>query len=335
MTDASLVGQAKVGIRNLVEEVAGVQPGERVLILSEFGRVDRDLPDLMADGVKQAGGESHVLWTEPLEPARTSAPDVVLRAIQAADRVIYNLPAGAPSNMPVSVFKFLDKGQVPFRVTNNFCTVQDIATDYATLSWRTVRAIYDLIEEMGSSGKTWHINTPSGTDVGGRIAEISSRQVILEEQRSSYAVNFPIRVHCPIGVADVEGVIAIDHQAVPPIKIETPPRIVFEHDRVARVEGGREADEYRTALEANAERWGEGAYLLDSWHGGLHPHAPNMTGFFGHASCARMHFHVGRSDTYVGAGIVNHTLRIDDRPIVDGGKLVLLEGPAVRQAVGL
>ena len=197
------------------------------------------------------------------------------------------------------------------------------------------RRIYDLLEEMATSAKTWHVATATGTDLGGRVAKVSSRAVILEEQRSPYAITFPVRVHCPVGVVDVEGVIAIDHQAMPPIKIDVAPRVVFENDRVARVEGGREAEEYRKALEANEQRWGEKANYLDSWHGGLHPSAPNVPGFIGHGCCARMHFHVGRSDTYTGAGIINHTLRMDARTIVDRGKLALLDDPEVGKAVEL
>ena len=50
--------QARDGIRNLVQEVANVQRGERVLVLNEYGRVDAPLPDLIGEAIKI--GRAHV-----------------------------------------------------------------------------------------------------------------------------------------------------------------------------------------------------------------------------------------------------------------------------------
>src|SRR5207249_10623959 len=49
------IDTAREGVRNLVENVARVQGGQRVLILSEYGKVERDVADLIADAVKAAG----------------------------------------------------------------------------------------------------------------------------------------------------------------------------------------------------------------------------------------------------------------------------------------
>jgi hypothetical protein len=53
--------QARASVRNLVQEVANVQPGERVLVLGEYGRVDRELPDLTGEAIKQAEGEYQMM----------------------------------------------------------------------------------------------------------------------------------------------------------------------------------------------------------------------------------------------------------------------------------
>lgn len=336
LSDLPAVEQTKDGVRNLVEEVANVQPGERVLILSEYGRVEKDLPDLIGQAVKAAGGEYHVLWAEPIESPSQPAPPVLMAAMRAADKIIYTVPAGAPSDRIISpVARYLDKDEGPLRVTNNFCTLEHIGSGHARFSWRTASAIYDLVEEIGFGGKTWRITTPSGTDIGGKIGQVSSRQAMLEGQKSPKSITFPHRIHCPIGSVDATGVIAVDHCAIPPMRIESPPMVYFEDDRLVRVEGGREAEEYRRALEANEQRWGERANYLDSWHSGLNPYAPNVAGFIGHGCSARMHFHVGRSDTYTSAGVIKHTFVVDGRTILANGQLAFLDDPEMRAAVGL
>jgi hypothetical protein len=335
LADLPPLERARDGIRNLVEEVASLQAGERVLILSEYGRVERELPDLIGETVKAVGGEYHVVWAEPIESPSQPAPPVLMAAMHAADKIIYNVPAGSPSDRLISpLARYFDKDEGPPRITNNFCSLEHIGSDHARFSWRTASAIYDLVEEIGFGGKTWRITTPGGTDIGGKIGQVSSRQAMLEGQKSPFSIVFPHRIHCPIGSVEASGVIAVDHCAIPPMRIENPPLVHIENDRVVRVEGGGEAEAYRKALEANEQRWGEAATYLDSWHSGLNPHAPNVTGFIGHGCSARMHFHIGRSDTYTSAGVIRHTFVVDRKTILDDGRLAILEDPAVQAVVG-
>jgi hypothetical protein len=328
--------QVRDGVRNLVEEVARVARGEQVLVLSEYGRVDRDLPDLIGDAVRQAGAVCQVMWSDGIAPDSKGRPEILIKAMQAADRIIYNFPAGSVGQRFISVVDlFLDRDSGPLRVTNNFCTIELIASDYARFSGRAVSAIYEWFEETYSAARTWRITSPSGTDIGGQTAQVSSRQAILEGVKSLYSVVFPVRIHCPIGSAGASGTIAVDHCAIPPVRIENPPLVTVENDLVTAIEGGREANDYRKALAANAERWGERANYLDSWHSGLHPHGPNIEGFLGHGCSARMHMHIGRSDTYTSAGLRDHTIEIDGNVLLDQGRLVILDDPQIRKALGL
>ncbi len=276
------------------------------------------------------------MWLDAIDPDDAVPPKAVVAAMKAADRIIYSVPAGAAGQRSVSVVSaYLDKDEGPFRVSNNFCTLELMSSEYARFSERTIRALHGYYEKMFRSAKTWRITTPSGTDISGQIGTVSSRQAMFEGMRSPYAAVFPSRIHAPIGSVNASGRIAIDHCAIPPMKIENPPIVEFVEDRVVGVEGGPEAEVYRKALEANAERWGDNANFLDSWHSGLNPYGPNITGFLGHGCSARMHLHIGRSDTYTSAGVVNHTIEIDGRKVLDNGKLVVLDDPKVREAVGL
>ena len=105
--DLSLVHE---GVSNLVREAAQVQRGEQVLVLGDNGLVDRELPDLIADEVRSSGAEATVMWCEPMTRDQTIEPKVLVAAINAADRIVYNLPPGS-IDQPVisSVEALLDK----------------------------------------------------------------------------------------------------------------------------------------------------------------------------------------------------------------------------------
>ncbi len=335
-TSSSAIDLALVreGVSNLVREAAEVQRGDQVLVLSDYGLVDKELPDLIAEEIKSCGAEAQVMWSEPMSPNRTTTPKVLLAAMQAADRIIYNIPPGS-IDQPVfsSVEALLDKDERPYRLTNNFNTLERIASDYARFPERKIRALYAYFEDLFHSATTWRLTTPTGTDISGQIGRVSSRQAALEASVSPYAKVFPTRVCTPIGSVNASGRIAVDHCAIPPMKIANPPIVELVEDRIVAVEGGAEAEAYRQALEANVQRWGDSANFLDSWHTGLNPLGPNIPGYLGHGSAARMHLHLGRSNTYISGGIMNHTLEIDGQKVLDNGK-VNIPDPKVREIVG-
>jgi hypothetical protein len=45
-----------------------------------------------------------------------------------------------------------------------------------------------------------------------------------------------------------------------------------------------------------------------------------------------MHFHVGRTLDPISAGVLNHTVEVDGRKLYEGGKLLLLDDPKIREA---
>ncbi len=279
------------GVRNLVQEVAGVQRGEHVLVASEFGRVEQPLAELIGQQIQADGAEPFVLWTLPIPPGEENRPEPLIKTMEAFDKIIYNFPAGAPSERQVSAVSFLDREAGPSRFTNNFVTLEMIGSDYARYSARVINAVYDLFEEIYSDAKTWRITSVAGTDISGRVGKVSSRQAIFEGLRSPFTFTFPVRIHKPVGSYDANGRILVEHCGVPPVKIEHPPLLTIENDRVVAVEG-EDVSAYQQALTANAERWGDNANYLDSWHSGLHPKGPNIEGFIGHGCSARMHMHI-------------------------------------------
>lgn len=330
---ASIGELARKGVHNLVENVAQVQRGQRVLILSQYGKVERDVAELIADAVKSAGAEYHVMWAEPLDMQTTEVPPVLMGAMRAADEVIYTVPAARGDGSVSLVERFLDRTEPPRQVINNFCTLEQMASEHARFPWGVASAIYDLFEETCALGKPWRITTPTGTDIHGTIGIADERR--LAGLDFPYRVIFPHRVHRPIGSDDAEGVIVVEACSGPPLDIQQPPSAFVQGNAIVRVEGGPDAAIYQEALDTSRKRWGDGAYTLDSWHGGLHPYAPDVPGLAGQGCVARMHFHVGKTQVRVGADLRNYSLEVDGKLLIDQGRLTMLDYPEVRKAVGL
>ena len=324
---------AREGVRNLVENVAHVQAGQRVLILSEYGKVEREIADLIAEAVKAARAEYHVLWAEPLDMSVTEIPRVLMSAMRAADQVIYTVPATRGDGSVSVVERFLDRTEAPRQVINNFCTLEQMASSHARFPWGVASAIYDVFEETCAQGKPWRIITPTGTDVRGTIGIADERR--LAGLDFPYRVIFPHRVHRPIGSDDAAGVIVVEACSGPPLNIQHPPSAIVRNNEIVRVEGSPDAAIYQQALDESRKRWGDGAYTIDSWHGGLHPYAPDVPGLAGQGCVARMHFHVGKTQVRVGADLHNYSLEVDGKLLIDQGRLAMLDVPEIRKAVGL
>jgi hypothetical protein len=334
--DPQVIEHARQGVWNLVRNVADVQRGDNILIFNEYGQVDERLVALMVEAIKEQGALCHVMWGEPVELGRSSLPKVLIGAVVSADKVIHNYPSGLPGKSagPSLLPKYLDKDKGPVRITNLFCTVEHMASEHARYPWKVVMALYNKVEEIFSSATRWRITTPSGTDIAGKVGKVSSRMAILEGQKSPFNVSFPTMTYCPVGSIEASGRIAVDHCAIPPIRIDHPPVVLFEGDRIVSVEGATEAaQQYRMALKQSREQYGDPADFLDSWHGGAHPEAKNVPGFIGHGCTARMHFHVGRTERYVSAGVIDQTIEVDGRKIFDRGKLMIIDDPVIGEAM--
>ena len=107
--------------------------------------------------------------------------------------------------------------------------------------------------------------------------------------------------------------------------------------KVTKVEGGSRAKQLEADIEKYVKRYGEKGAVLDSWHGGMNPKArvpsPENRSLQGATSSpALMHFHLGRHKEPISAGILNHTVKVDGKKIYEGGKLLILDDPKIKDA---
>src|SRR6266545_6598536 len=327
--------RAREGVQNLVKGGAQGQEGEQVPLPKEIRQLDPDIADLVAEAVKAAGAEYHVLWGETIERGRKDIPSVLLGVFLAADKVIANYSLNRAALDP----HIRGKGIV--QINNGCRTAQQMSTPHATFHWGMVKTIYSRLEEIFSEGERWRITSPAGTDISGQVgkgSDVADAYFAAEAEASRFIRVFPGEVYTPVGSVGAEGKIVTEYinmrDAVP---WEHPAVLTVRDNKIVKVEGGDEAKRFEAEMQDNVKRFGENAAVIDSWHGGMNPKArvptPDNRALQGATSGgAMMHFHAGRTLDPVSAGILFHTIEVDGRKLYERGKLLILDDPKIQEA---
>lgn len=323
------------GVINLVEHCAEVKKGERVLVLNENGKVAPEIATLIEERVKERGAEYHVLWGESIEPQRTALPKVLIAAFLAADKVISNF------SLNRVILDEYTQGKGVVQINNTCRDPELMGTPHARFHWGLVKAIYARLEEIFAGAERWRITSPAGTDISGRIGKgsmVADAYFSREAAASRFIRVFPGEVYSPVGSVEANGRIVTEYINVrDQMPWEDQVTLTIEGDRVIKIEGGNRAKDFEKALEENQKKFGEKALIIDSWHGGMNPKArvptaDNRSLQGATSGTAMMHFHLGRLKSPISAGILNHTVEVDGRKIYQGGKLLILDDPKIKQA---
>jgi hypothetical protein len=327
--------EIREGVANLVNNCAEVSSGESVLVLNENGKVDGEVADLIAEAVKAAGAECHVLWGEPIERGRPDLPKVLVGAMLSADKVICNF------GLNRAVVDGYTRGKGLVQINNTCRTGHSITTPHATFHWGMVRTIYARLEEIFAAANSWRITSPAGTAITGRIgkgSDVADAYFTTEAEASRFIRVFPGEVYTPVGCLSADGTIVAEYinmrDAVP---WPQPAFLTVKDSRVVKIDGGDEASRIEREVEANVRSSGDNGRVIDSWHGGMNPKArvptaedPSLQGAT--SGPGMMHFHLGRILEPISAGVLNHTVEVDGRKIYENGKLLILDDPTIRTA---
>ena len=344
----SAVGEAKVreGVENLVRNCVGVESGETMLLLNENGGVDRDLVALMEEAIRSAGGSAYSLWVEPLTGI-SEMPAVVGSAVLAADKLVMN----ANLNRIILLDHLRSNGQADMvRINNRSRAPQAFASEHATFNWQLVMALTAKIEEVTSAALEWTITTPHGTDVGGRVAsgsEVADAFFVQDAEASRTERVFPGEVYSPVGSTAANGLIAFDHPGMADKeRFHNPMMLTIKDSMLTDIEWREEParpsqkddatgntihtrEQLVRVLQTNEEKYGhDRAYVLDSWHGGMHPKAVKRGGQ--QSNQDTMHFHVGNVPSARSMYSSDQTIRLDGKRFWDNGRCVLLDDPEIK-----
>lgn len=335
------MNDVRLGVQNLVERCAEVRSGESVLILNEYGKVEPEIATLIEEAVKATGAERYVLWGESLARDRRDIPRVLLGAFLAADKVIASFALNR------AVLDEHTRGRGVVQVNNGCRTSEAMISPHATFHWGMVKAIYAHLEAIFGAGERWRITSPAGTDIAGRIgkgSDVADAYFAAEAEASRFIRVFPGEVYTPVGCLDAEGTIVCEFINIrDTLPWERPATLVVRDSQVVSVSGEDEANQLEAQIAANTERHGQNGRVIDSWHGGMNPRArvptaENRSLQGATSGSALMHFHVGRINEPISAGILFPTVEVDDHRIYENGALMVLDDPrlaATARALGL
>ena len=342
------VDEAKVleGVENLIQNCVGVQQGESVLLLNEKGGVDPALVELMEGAIKSAGGTAYSLWVEPLVGI-SEMPAVVGSAVLAADKLVLN----ASLDRVVLLDHLRANGQPDMvRINNRSRVPEAFASEHARFNWQLVMAIAAKVHEVTSAATEWTITTPHGTDMRGRVAsgsEVADAFFVQDAEASRTERVFPGEVYSPVGSTASNGVIAFDHPGMADKeRFHNPMMLTVKDSMLTDIEWREEParpgqkddasgntvytrEQLVRLLQANEEKYGhDRAYVLDSWHGGMHPKAVKRGGQ--QSNQDTMHFHIGSVPSARSAYSSDQTIELDGRPFWTEGRCVLLDDPELK-----
>lgn len=348
--------QVMQAARICIKDIARPEPGQKILFLNELSpRVDEDAIRALAAVAQLEGAEVTSMWVPQLDQSWWQAvPDQVIAAIEASNIVVYSHYTIGRAHKQIHKAIF-EKGVI--RIRNYGANIRTLMSDWA----RFPMELYDEIDmrllKLMRTSKTFRIIDDLGTDVTGELGLALNDVSKVKVRRESKNRHFPPGTLPPTKAKNTQGVLFTQHTypwgaklwGLPETLFENPVKLTVENNRVTKVEGGREADLYRKAMDyiAVKSKVGDEIFKIDSWHGGSHhkAHAPVSSSIdpvlwhqFNHHHPSFLHFHIGGDPdrdygtpfmTHIMASVLNGTLYLDGEKVIDHGRLMVLEDPEI------
>ena len=324
------------GARNLVRYVE-LARGQEVLIHVEPGYDDPEVIAALQAAVRESGARVSVLhtgnWKKQLEPP----PPVLEAALEGIDVLIGQGEYLFTKNHYLQVAMF-EKGLV--YINNEAKTAAALSSAYGRFPAEVMFAIGTAVVERVARAKVIRVTTAAGTDItmGVRPETVGGYCYPFRHDAPGYKKGFPGGTGCFHPEDPVDGVLAIGAIApglgAPKSVLDEPLRIVYRDHRAVELSG--DGSDWLRDL------WARKGDANSSWLAecmwGLHPRA----GGAGARSASNphlLHFGLGNSIPYGGPTfsktwvvlfVEDATLTLDGVPLLDRGRLTVLEEPEVR-----
>jgi hypothetical protein len=334
------------GVKNFIE-AAGIHEGDRILFLAD---TRSDAPSLQAcvAGLKTIGARPIVLIMDHL--ARYDrVPDEAIGAAAHTDCIVLTWPVfitaglNAVRKARTPTADFDPSSAVPGQPKLVFleCAPGILSSSYARFPNELLWAIAKRVKEITRQGNRIRVTCPRGTDLVSTYDPAKLFAIQTRPVEPGGRCHFPWG-RCGVfhGAGEANGIVHLDTaQGVDGI-FEEPMRWTIEKNTVVDIRGGEIADHMKKlARESGGPiRFGEIMY-------GFHPHVPQRVGADDY-----MHWAFNSKWAWfgigVGGGLSNPRGRhldgpcfwssvfIDDRLVVERGRLTLCDDPEIRDLAG-
>ncbi|MBI2881729.1 MAG: hypothetical protein HYY21_09055 [Candidatus Tectomicrobia bacterium] len=330
------------GARNCVKGYAFLREREKVLIWQDrTGKVDPRVVQAVALACEEVGAEVHILSShasvcrlgEPISP-------LLFSAMEGADVLITAFELENAATVDSLQFgRFLQR--TGKRCVALICpTPALLASAWARFPGELVWAIIRKTAERAKRGKdaAFHLTDPNGTDLRGSL---SFHLGFGEKQPPRGWMFFPAGDMAEHPESPVNGAVVFEHLEGFAGYLREPIRLTVQDHWVTRVEGGEEARWFADLMD----RYEKGRYFCEVAIG-IHPKAPVAEGLQVRAADTILFRHAGSYHAAVGnwawlseadsrlhwdGGGLKPTLQVGGETIIDAGRLLTLDDPAIRE----
>jgi hypothetical protein len=257
------------GARNLLNNCAKAQPGERLLIAyepPEFGYFDASAVEVVKRTAQTMGLHVTVV-NVGFNPGNPHLPPDLLTLFEAADVILFLARLGDQlrfSQMPQ------DK-----KIIVSFALNKELfGSGFANGHHEAFMRIKDSTNAMLAAAKDVRLTCPLGSDVRGEP------KMVLTPESDTTVMRFPMSVFTPVPAYSFSGRIALTFLTGTgakyyddyTIEFDAPVFAVMENGRMQRFEGApKDAARAEAHYDRVAAQLGVDRNFVHSWHAGIHP----------------------------------------------------------------
>lgn len=315
------------GARKLVEVCGNVQPGEKVLVLSDFEKVS--IARCMAAAAHQRGAEVVMTLMAPRKMHNEPLPEVVGQAMLKADIIF------VPTSWSIAHTEArVQASKMGVRIINLPSYEEEtLISGGIDLDFEKQAPLVEKVADALTKAKTARVTTAKGTDITLNIEGRSGAALTgLAHQPGVFCTPPDVEARVTPMEETSEGVIVVDGSIpVPEIGLITDPiTVTVAKGYATKIEGGRQAQFFSDIL---AKANDQGAYNIAELGIGLNPMA-KLIGVMveDEGSLGTIHIAVGTSAAF-GGKVRTHlhldmmirqpTLALDGNVVIEKGTLLI------------
>jgi 2,5-dihydroxypyridine 5,6-dioxygenase len=315
------------GAKKLVDVCGKVQPGEKVLILSDFAKVS--IAQAIAAAVHQKNAEAVISLMPPRKMHNEPLPDTVAEAMKKADIIF------APTKWSIAHTEArVAATKAGVRIINMPSYEEEtLISGGIDLDFEKQAPLVEKVAAALTAAKVARVVTPLGTDITLGIEGRSGAALTgLSHKPGVFCTPPDVEARVTPVEGTSEGVIMVDGSIpVPGIGVITQPiKVTVQGGNAVKIEGGKQAQLFSDILAGAND---PGAYNIAELGIGLNPMSKIMGVMVeDEGSLGTVHIAVGTSAAF-GGKVRTHlhldmmirqpTVTLDGKVILDKGKLYI------------
>lgn len=329
------------GADNLLLTCAGLQPGDRLLVLHEGAEETYYHVDIVDAVVKRAQELGIQVATQqvPFSPDGASPSDDLMAQMKRATRSLFLARFGDQVRFNADI-----SGIRP--IMSYALDAGMLASGFGQGHYQGFVAIKDAVNRMVAQAEDIHVTCPLGTDFRGDGAKVPTQIADVSVTR------FPMSVFAPVPAGNFSGqvvqhgfLVGTGSRFYEPYAcaLEAPVTFSVTDGRITSLDG-EEADvsTARHHYDQVSARYGIDPWCIHSWHAGIHPGcsyerpvAENFARWSGAAfgNPRLLHFHTcgGYAPGEISLNVLDPTIRLDGVAVWNNGRFEAQLVPGVAE----